>query len=167
MTFALFANYVKKKLKASHKKVLEKRGFLVHCTLKYSFLTDYIKGIHLSVEAYRPNKDYGGWERKLLQQEPNPFDIFVLEKKKIEFVGQETNTAAPEEVIFSPQVERYVQAMQHLTNLPSPLMFLLWPVLAPIWVAYGFWDASAEGFCGKYQPISQLLRIHIGFWCTE
>ena len=80
MTFALFANYVKRKLKAP-RLFWKKRGFLVHCTLKYYFLTDYMKGIHLSVEAYRPNKDNGGWERKLLQQEPNPIDIFVLEKK--------------------------------------------------------------------------------------
>ena len=30
-----------------------------------------MKGIQLSVEAYRPNKDNEGWERKLLQQEPD------------------------------------------------------------------------------------------------
>ena len=40
------------------------------------------------------------------------------------------------------------------------------PVLAPIWVAYGFGYASDEGFGGKSQPITQPIRIHIGFWCT-
>ena len=85
MTFALFANYVKKKLKASHKKVLKKRGFLVHCTLKYYFLTDYMKGIHLSLEFYRPRKYNKGWERKLLQQEPDTIDVFALEEKNINF----------------------------------------------------------------------------------
>ena len=44
---------------------------------------------------------------------------------------------------------------------------LLRPVLALIWVAYGFGYTSDEFFGGKSQPIAQLLRIRIGFWCTE
>ena len=46
-------------------------------------------------------------------------------------------------------------------------MMLLQPVLAPIWVAYGFGYASAEECSGKSQPITKLLLIRIGFWCTE
>ena len=63
MTLAWFANYAKQKLKAPCKTVLEKRGFLVYCTLTYYFLTAYMKVIHLSVDVYCPNKDNGGWER--------------------------------------------------------------------------------------------------------
>ena len=37
-------------------------------------------------------------------------------------------------------------------------MVLFWPALELIWVAYGFGDASVEGFGGKSQPIAQLLR---------
>ena len=58
---------------------MEKSGFLVQCTLTYFFLIDYMKGIHLSVEAYHPNKDNDGWERKLLQQEPDPINTFAFE----------------------------------------------------------------------------------------
>ena len=72
-----------------------------------------------------PNKDNEGWERKLIQQEPNPIDIFAYEEKNIDFIGQETDPAAPAEVAFIPQVERYVQAMQQLKNFPSPIMVLL------------------------------------------
>ena len=57
--------------------------------------------------------------------------------------------------------------MQRLKNFPSPLMVLLRPIIAPIWFTYGFVDASDEGFFGKSQPIAQLLRIGIGFCCTE
>ena len=53
--------------------------------------------------------------------------------------------------------------MQLLTNLPANLMVLLQPVLAPIWVAYGFGDASSEGFGDKSQPIPQLLRFTLDF----
>ena len=79
ITLEWFANYVKQKLKAPWKTVLEKCGFLVCCTLKYSFLTTDLKGIHISVEAYHPNKDNDGWERKLLQQEPDPINTFAFE----------------------------------------------------------------------------------------
>ena len=46
-------------------------------------------------------------------------------------------------------------------------MVLLIPVLAPIWFAYGFGDASPKGFGVKSQQIAQLLRICIGSWCNE
>ena len=95
---------------------MEKRGLLVYCTLINSFVTAYTKGIHISVEAYCPNKDNEGWERKLIQQESNPIDIFAYEEKSIEFFGQETDPAAPAEVTFVSQVEKYLQAMQRLKN---------------------------------------------------
>ena len=68
MTLAWFANYVKQKLNTPRKTVLGKRGFLVYCTLTYSFLKAYMKVIHLSVETYLPNKDNEGWKRELIQQ---------------------------------------------------------------------------------------------------
>ena len=84
-----------------------------------------MKGIQLSVEAYRPNKENEAWERKLLQQEPNTIDIFVFEEKNIEFIGHETYPAVLVEVTSPPQVEQYVQAMQCLKKFPSSLMVLL------------------------------------------
>ena len=74
--------------------------------------------------------------------------LLLLKRKNIKFIVQETNPAAHAEVTFIPQVGQYVQDMQILTKFPSPLMVVLWPVLAPILVTYGFVDASAEGFGG-------------------
>ena len=75
MNMAWFSNYAKKKLKAPHKTVLEKRGLLVYCTLPYYFLTAYTKDIHLSEEAHGNNRDNAVWEQTLIQQEPDPIDI--------------------------------------------------------------------------------------------
>ena len=85
--------------------------------------------------------------------------MFAYEEKNIEFIGQETNPIAPAEVTFVPQVEIDVKTIQRLTKLPSPLMVLLRPVLAPIWVAYGVGDASDEGFGGKSQPIANFCVL--------
>ena len=62
MTLAWFDNYSKRKLKAPCKTVLGKCGFVVYCTITYSFLTAFKKGIHISVEAYLPKNDNEGWE---------------------------------------------------------------------------------------------------------
>ena len=63
--------------------VLEKRVFLVYCTLTCSFLAAYVKVIHLSVKAHLPQKYNEVWERELLQQEPDPIDIFDFEEENI------------------------------------------------------------------------------------
>ena len=81
MNMAWFSNYAKKKLKAPHKTVLENRDFLVYFKLTYYFLTDFMIGTHLSVEVYFTNQDNAVWERKLLQQEPDPIDIFLMNRK--------------------------------------------------------------------------------------
>ena len=81
MNLAWFANYSKWKSKAPYKRLLEKRGFLVYCTLKYSLTTAYMKGIHLWVESYFSNEDNEDWERELLQQEPDTIDIIAHEEK--------------------------------------------------------------------------------------
>ena len=64
-----------------------------------------MQGIHLSLEAYHPNKYNGGWECELLQQEPAPIGIFTYEEKNIQFIGQETCPAAPAEESLPPQVK--------------------------------------------------------------
>ena len=60
-----------------------------------------------------------------------------------------------------------MQAVKCLKNVLSPLMVILKTFLVHILVGYGFVNTSSEGFGGKSQPIAQLLRIHIGFFCTE
>ena len=61
----------------------------------------------------------------------------------MKFIGQETDPATPAEVTFPPQVEQDVQAMQRITKFLPPLMDIFIPVLALIWVYYGFGDACA------------------------
>jgi hypothetical protein len=55
-----------------------------------------------------------------------------------------TISDAPLTVKFVPQVEKDIISMQRLTNLPSPIMVLLRPVISALWLAYGFGDASEE-----------------------
>ena len=45
-----------------------------------------MKGIHFSLEEYCTNKMNEAWDRKLLQQEPNPIDNLAYEKNFF-FIG--------------------------------------------------------------------------------
>jgi hypothetical protein len=60
-----------------------------------------------------------------------------------------------------------MQALHTFLNLPSPIMVILRPVMGPLWLAYGFGDASGEGHGGQLAPTDLLARIEIAFWCTE
>jgi hypothetical protein len=54
-----------------------------------------------------------------------------------------------------------------LNNLPPHLMVSLSPVLSTIWLAYGFGDAAKEGFSHKSLPLTQCVRVKLGFWCIQ
>ena len=83
MTLAWFSNYAKQKVTAPCKTFLINNLFLVYCTLTYYFLISDMKGIHLSVETYFRKKYNESWEREIIQQEPDPIDIFAYEEKNI------------------------------------------------------------------------------------
>eukprot|EP00978_Attheya_sp_CCMP212_P000171 scaffold305_cov60-Attheya_sp.AAC.4 len=46
----------------SCKLLLEGRGFLVYALMTYTFITPFLKGLHLSVENWRPNRDEDDWK---------------------------------------------------------------------------------------------------------
>ena len=60
-----------------------------------------------------------------------------------------------------------MQALGTLLNLPSPIMFILHPIMVPLCLAYSFGDASGEGCGGQLAPTYLLSSIEIYFWCTE
>ena len=46
------------------KKLRSYRGFLVYVSRTYGFLVPYLKGIHLTLESWRANRDSEGWGMK-------------------------------------------------------------------------------------------------------
>jgi hypothetical protein len=58
----------------------------------------------------------------------------------------------PETVQLVERVLLDIQALDTLFNLPSPIMVIISPVVGPLWLAYGFGDASGEGRGGQLAP---------------
>jgi hypothetical protein len=65
----------------------------------------------------------------------------------------------PETVQLVDRVLFDMQALNTFLNLPSPIMVILRPVMGPLWLAYGFGDASGEGRGGQLDPTDLLDHI--------
>jgi hypothetical protein len=46
----------------NYKKLEQQRGFLVYVVRTYPLLVPYLKGIHLTLDSWRPNRDADGWK---------------------------------------------------------------------------------------------------------
>ena len=46
-----------------HKELERIRGFLVYVATTYEVMTPYLRGIHLTLDSWRPNRDADGWAR--------------------------------------------------------------------------------------------------------
>jgi hypothetical protein len=45
----------------SHKQLLSNRGFLIYVANTYPAMIPYLKGIHLTIEYWRDDRDEMGW----------------------------------------------------------------------------------------------------------
>jgi len=46
-----------------HKSLENKRGFLIYVTRTYPSMVPYLKGIHLTLDGWRPGRDVEGWKQ--------------------------------------------------------------------------------------------------------
>ena len=48
-----------------HKRLEQIRGFLIYAARSYRWMTPYLKGIHHTLESWRPDRDHEGYKQKL------------------------------------------------------------------------------------------------------
>jgi hypothetical protein len=94
------------------KKLRSYRGFLVYVSRTYGFLVPYLKGIHLTLESWRANRDSEGWGTK-----GDPEDGFMYDERweEIEELGD-----APDTVKAVPQLLSDLQCLVRLTKHATP-----------------------------------------------
>ncbi|CAJ1954083.1 unnamed protein product [Cylindrotheca closterium] len=141
-----------------YKPLERKRGFLIYVMRTYPMMVPYLKGIHLTLDGWRPGRDEEGW--KLMGYRgatPAP-----------------TYKDTPEYVKAVPRLKDDLAALTLLTASEPPLIRRVrsnWVVT----VYYGFGDASAIGFCSTFQKFSKQSdtftagdKIHYqyGHWCS-
>ena len=107
-------------------RLLEIRGFLNYVVRTYPWMNPYLKGLHLTIDGWREDRNSGGWKVK----EPGVFQgRWALDE---EFEGGSRRTGhAPEEgepdrVAPRPRLLRDIRCLLELTgpSSPPPLEFL-------------------------------------------
>ena len=145
----------------------QKRGFLNHACGTYGFLRPYMRRIHLSHDTWRSNRNPEGWKSTAEQLAEELYsDIHgdiasqILEQRE----DQE-----PEIVKAVPGLQRDMETMMRFTSTPTPVMVIIRPVRGAMWVAYGFGDASQEGYGGglAIDKRGSPPKFRSGFWCSE
>jgi len=129
------------------------RGFLVHMQQVYPAMTPYLKGLHLTIDSWRSNRDVDGWKVQASYPEGYWTDTW----------GDAITTNDRPQFVFP--VPRYHDDLQALRSLlraaDPPLQFVRQNKVHT--VIYGFVDASAGGF-GSSFATPQGLRYSYGVW---
>lgn len=135
----------------NHKTLERIRGFLVHLQRVYPAITPFLKGLHLTIDSWRPGRDAEGW-------------------KDVDNDGFEETSLFSDAPVHAPTL---VQAVPRLAQDLCSLQLLLTPTappqraIRPTAIAsciYGFADASRTGFGSTLQLPSGELAYRFGLW---
>ena len=124
--------------KLCHKPLERKRGFLIYVTRTYPSMVPYLKGIHLTLDAWRPGRDEDGW-------------------RIMDWVGpsaESSNLKVPERVPIVSRLMDDLVALIMLTESKTPPLRRIRSKKV-VRIYYGFGDASAVGFCSTFQKFTR------------
>jgi hypothetical protein len=122
----------------NHKQLERRRDFLVYVAQTYPSLVPYLKGIHLTLDSCRSDRNEDGWKQTRDDMEHLRRNGYPEETMKA------LSDEAPLLVMPVPRLEQDLKALLALSNPPVP------PERSVIskhllQVCYGFGDASGEG----------------------
>jgi hypothetical protein len=140
----------------NHKHLERRRGFLVYVAQAYPSLVTYLKGIHLTLDSWRSDRNEDGWKRTRADMEHLRRNGYPEETMKA------LSDESPHLVMPVPRLEQYLKALLALTD----------PLVPPersvrskrlLQVCYGFGDASGEGF-GSIILLDGTVEWESGLW---
>lgn len=131
-----------------YKTLEQQRGFLVYVSRTYPLLVPYLKGIHLTLDSWRPYRDKEGWKD--------------LSQIQFHLDSPDIPTEHPEVVHAVPRLAFDIQGLLTLMHSPTPPRRLIRSKQV-LMVIYGFGDASGSGF-GSTTTTPQGVRYRYGLW---
>ena len=137
------------------RKELERiRGFLVYVSFTFDVIVPYLKGIHLTLESWRDDRDVEGWRLKEKDRRA------VVRKREREM-------HAPGKVKQAPRFKDDVYTLHRLTDSEHPPKILARPTSGAS-VAMIFADASGEGFGSSLWLYGEAsVETEHGLWTRE
>ena len=166
----------------NHKNLEKGRGFLVYLSRTYDPITPYLKGIHLSLDSWRKNRDKDGWKMKPHGSQngkvcPNDAEEggandaeWECEENEFYWDKEEddsypTVSVAPEMIKAVPRLESDLQVLsEFFAREKAPWRFIRGKEISV--VHYGFADASSSGFGSSFQTPDGIL-YRFGNWSKD
>jgi hypothetical protein len=136
-----------------HKPMESIRGFLNYVTRAYTSLVPYLKGVHLTLDHWRPDRDEDGWR------------VSNTTDDRLECLSQ---TEAPSKVKAVSRLRSDIDALLSLTSaeLP-PEVSVRASRLAMVWYIFG--DASGHGLATTAwtESMEDDIEVDVGTWSEE
>jgi hypothetical protein len=143
-------------------KTLERhRGFLVYVARTYPAMFPFLKGIHLTLDSWRPWRNGDGW--KMTQMEIA--EALGQDEQETVGDGYGYDRKAPDRVRWVPRLESDVKALMRLTEPEAPPHRVVRPRTRAS-VVYSFGDASGSVF-GSSSWKSVQVSYYAGQWTDE
>ena len=152
--------------KSGEARVLERAGlgskrvFFVYVARTYDFLVPYLKGVHATMESWRPDRDSEGWKVKDFNWE---FETEDMGPKRHDGAYRPSYRDGPEFVRAVPRLFTDLEALITLTEAEIPPRV----VVRSEGVAearYGFGGASGLGYGSAVTTSNATLRVSVGTW---
>ncbi len=139
-----------------HNTLERHRGFLVYVSRTYPMMVPYLKGIHLTLDSWRPWRSPDGW--KIVDHEVSATlqELGLNSKHPIK---------APTNVTAVPSLASDDLALQQLFTGPTPTQWCVRPTRCGV-AYYDFADASGLGF-GSSFLINGTLHYRTGQWASS
>ncbi|KAL7468881.1 hypothetical protein ACHAXS_009127 [Conticribra weissflogii] len=159
-----------RKPEAMPRKRLEQiRGFLIYVSRTFRWMTPYLKGIHLTIDGWRPDRDSEGWKQK--DRGHPPGILHEAELGEIEWAegepfhpGPSSPPEAPETVEAVPRLRDDIAALVELTEGSEPAVQSI-RVRDTVTAFYLMGDASGKGFgSGLWDGV---LQYEAGNWASH
>ena len=149
-----------------HKDLERKRGFLVHLSMTFTSMVPFLKGLHLTIDSWRTQRDSEGW--KIPDKEWN---ALLHHKADSEQVTEEEfedlrSPEAPPSVKSVPRLKDDMGALKMMFASETPPEVMLRTTRIAM-VTYGFGDASGKGFGSGLSKGEDGISYRIGVWTTE
>jgi hypothetical protein len=128
-------------------------GFMVYVSMTYTSLIPYLKGIYLTLNSWRPDRDKEGWKKIASKTSTNKKKYNPKEK-------------APKWVVVVPRLKHDIQALLELTQYEHPPDV---PIRSShVHATYLVGDASGDGF-GSTSWNEETDEVHADFgnWMKE
>ena len=126
------------------------RGYLVYVARTYRWMTPYLKGVHLTIDGWRHDRDREGWKKPLHAKQTRlgvwDHEFWMEEEERGKGrLEEETEKEAPELVVAVPRLWADIKALLRLTDTPHPAIAKC-RVSTTAVALYLMGDASGQGF---------------------